>query len=150
MEREIIFRGYRKHKDEWAYGSLIVSDDCTSIWSNDLIDDVEVIPETVGQYTGLNDKNGNKIFEGDIVKFKSCEPHLVLSSNPNFVSGKIVDIIGKEVFISGRVYFDGGCFNVIYKNDYGETLYNRLIEVDIISEIISNIHDNPEILKNEE
>lgn len=128
MEREIIFRGYRKHQDEWAYGSLIVSDDCTSIWSNDLIDDVEVIPETVGQYTGLNDKNGKRIFEGDIVKFDYNIGNL----------GRFARILFEDGEYRYRVFTNA------------DDLYNcRICGENDICCVIGNIHENPELLKEE-
>jgi uncharacterized phage protein (TIGR01671 family) len=133
MNREIIFRAQRLGTKEWLQGDLIKMskiDPFTyiaigigyKIDNPELGKSIKVLPGTVGQFTGLTDKNGTKIFEGDIIK---------------------VDIFTKPYFISfGKSEKWGACFCVQSKNsiifftkNWAET-----------SEIIGNIHDNPELL----
>ena len=71
MEREILFRGYSNDIQKWVYGSYL--NDPTSgvpvIIREDGFDNrIKVNPETIGQFSGINDIEGNKIFEGDIIK----------------------------------------------------------------------------------
>lgn len=78
--RDILFRAKRIDNDEWVYGyyikthdyldnreiHLIVGIDSTSFPANEITDTNEIDPETLGEFTGVTDKNGVKIFEGDI------------------------------------------------------------------------------------
>lgn len=128
--REILFRGKRKDNGEWVQGYLYRSSEKLNpfiMLKSEKGASYEVNADTVGQYTGLTDKNGTKIFEGDIVDF---------SKRPD--NGDY-----------GTVIYDADetAFGIEYYNIYrglGENYYPKNIEV------IGNIYDNPELLGDEE
>ena len=138
--REILFRGKRESDGKWLYG--IYSDDyvhdtdfpCIFPLRSEHDDgDWSVIRETVGQYTGLKDKNGKKIFEGDIAKFRRFENNY----------------IGKIIFNYKTAGFEFW-WNVIV-GAYGEKAsYTANLSVCDEIEVIGNIHDNPELLEGQE
>lgn len=130
--RDILFRGKRKDNGEWIEGyycgkvnKAIFSpaEDSAQIIDDDLYWH-EVIPETVGQYTGLTDKNGNKIFEGDIVKYGDTIHEVVFEQRNN------------------TAYF-GLVYNELETLPFGH--YQDLKQI----EITGNIHGNPELLGGE-
>ena len=127
--REILFRGKRKDNGEWMQGSLFA--ECSRIeivrgtCNNVGIEGVEVIPETIGQYTGLTDKNGKKIFEGDILK-------------------SVMWWCDEEK--NGLVTFKDGAFGFIWYRGTVKMFHAFTSVCNIEYEVIGNIHDNPELL----
>ena len=139
--REILFRGKQVDNGEWVYGSYVfeprrkgafgqtiseLDRERHYIVSKKNYEFWEVIPETVGQFTGLTDKNGTKIFERDIVS-----------------SNKRKTWIGR-----GKVWFGNGAFWC------GEREWAKLLRTVCLEDeqavVIGNVHDNPELLEVEE
>lgn len=123
MKREIKFRGKRIDNKKWVYGFLADEDYINDIDSIDL-SSIEVDIDTVGQFTGLFDKNGKEIYEGDIIK-------------------------GFDITIEVWYSEDRACFIAEMKEPQNDV-------VDILGgydtqrmEIIGNIYDNPDLIKEE-
>lgn len=108
--REILFRGKRVDNGEWETGSLVYARMGTSEEQAGIADKMTayhtpVIPETVGQYTGLTDKNGKKIFEGDIVKISNDEIFEVKYEDGGFTAGLFLgDWDYGHVEVIGNIY----------------------------------------------
>ena len=124
--RHIIFRGKRLDNGEWVYGSLVTFNGFHVIVDHYTPngDEVRVIANTVGQYTGLQDKNGKKIFEGDIMSLVT----------------EFGDTIIREI------RFIDGAFCVIGEQE--DDLHGLSWAVEMCDGIVGgNIHDNPDLLK---
>ena len=159
--REILFRGKRKDNGEWVEGNLVLSPNAdegyqaivipcyynymyTSDYNNDVGFETwyKIEPETVGQFTGLTDKNGKKIFEGDYW----------IETNGDYLVYVVEFRDGQFGFVCY------GITGVLMPYGYDETAggwdeidFNPFTDfyMDKI-EITGNIHDNPELLKGEE
>lgn len=132
--RQIKFRGKDIETGEWLYGYLVhpigknprvyVQDVKTEGVASFFVYDVE--ESTVGQFTGLLDKNGNEIYEGDII---------------------VEHFIEEDVTYVCKYIEEFACFAFDKDIKYGEYYYLQKIDSPKL-QIIGNIHDNPEILKN--
>lgn len=159
MEREILFRGKRVDSGEWIYGYYVKYQPCASKdkfvagivpeYASDLYM-IEVIPLTVGRFTGLTDKNGTKIFEGDILQRSNNPKDIVrvvfgkfpvidmeTESAVDEVTGWHCDVISTDA-LSRTIPF---CLPMPLTDYY-------IDRCDM--EVVGNVHDNPEMLKGEE
>ena len=129
--REILFRG-KTEQGEWVEGYYLYASYSNKhyiqVWHHGFYSELqsfEVIPETVGQYTGLTDKNGRKIFEGDIVIAKQERQQdraVITFENGAFIAQPVADKILEKTLWE------------YWWNDW-----------DL--EVIGNIYDNPELLE---
>lgn len=137
--REILFRGKCELGECWKIGSLVIREDTYGNVQYEIVtgqsEKYVVIPDTIGQYTGLKDKNDVKIFEGDILESQ---------------------IGDKNIWY---VCFEDGAFVIHMVNSYQLSAYQRkrtclqnyCCSDDIALydlKVIGNIHDNPELLNN--
>ena len=134
--REILFRGKRYDDGSWVEGYLIHDEYCNThipyigylFDAGHDVDIAEIILGTVGQFTGLTDKNGKKIFEGDIIKIPDDYDEFGINAGAVY-----------------EVYFAFGGFRLKPKRSNAKGFW---LEDDKTVEIIGNIHENPELLEN--
>lgn len=126
--RDILFRGKDVYGN-WLYGDLInLTDEIKQICNHTHVEHAHgVNPDTVGQFTGLTDKNGNKIFEGDIVVCKKE------------ICGNFIDCHIEIGFVEMKY----GAFGLHRKQGYYRPFKDWLEDYEY--EIIGNIFDNPEL-----
>ena len=130
--RKIKFRGTSLETDDWVYGYL-ADGNLICTWDN-IRNAHEVLSTTVGQFTGLLDKNGTPIYEGDIVEHPYIDP----------IFGDLVEMKDGNG-VKSVVVFHEGAFCVRYGEDvfYYLDQFTRHKHI----EVVGNIHDNPELLK---
>lgn len=140
--RTIKFRG-KSLSGEWLYGYLykhgitppsdfLCIGQAVLPWK-DTVGVYVVDPETIGQFTGLYDKNGNEIYEGDIVSHPWKDP----------IFG---DLVETGQFVHSTICFNNGAFVVNYRLQ-GEYIYLQDFVRLKCLEVVGNIHDNPELIK---
>lgn len=165
--REILFRGKRIDNGEWVYGVAFPHDNAgavTMFFQHPLdgsLEGREVDPSTVGQFTGLTDKNGKKIFEGDIVRYyhhkKSLVPVTDIKPEEDHY-GKdeesglpLAYRTTKIIRYKGYVELHPIWGMTINLKNRCKWWRNLNYEDDSITadrlEVIGNIHDNPELLE---
>ena len=156
--REYKFRGKKASNGEWVCGYLAEIETDWDFYNgsmmptkyNKVIIETNlstrpmtiIEPKTIGQYTGLKDKNNTKIYEGDILKHYSLTEQMQ--------KDLLHQIIGKAVKEKGMTYIVGKMNNGYIDEEIKTTNYKALLLSPELFEIIGNIHENPELLEVEE
>ena len=146
---KVQFNGNHKFSGEWVYGYYRNNDNGNAFITetldeldNYIFEETEIDVNTLGQYTGLEDKNGKEIYEGDIVRLK------MKYEDDEDIIGAVK--FGTFLHSKCREYT---CYHYGYYIDYkwqdntGYDLYEAFINISIeYCEVIGNIYDNPELL----
>ena len=136
--REILFRGKRADDNEWVFGDL----EHNGNHIPKFVDGYTIAPSTVGQFTGLTDKNGKKIFEGDIIKSDNGKQSAVsvvkFGENYPKMFYRMLDMSSP-----GRKHLPAIGFYA-ESVDKGEEMI--LFQSPCVT-VIGNVHDNPELLE---
>lgn len=149
MKREILYKGMDVNTKQWRQGSLVMVTDGETLkrypyivlsYNHDTFDWIEVVPEIVCQFTGLKDKEGKSIFEGDIIELENFQGNKIRVVCKFGTVRRLV--YENEVDITG-FYFQYGDHTKTFPivNNYAGKHDLELFEV------IGNIYDNPELLK---
>ena len=135
-KREILFRGKRVDNGEWIDGWFLPGNErqslhpCIFVYlpETQSFECFDIDIDTLGEYTGLTDRDGTRIFEGDIIG---------VVYNPNYGG------VAKKRIGTFKVGFEDGCY--VYEDGEGYFLFTESDEIVVIG----NIYDNPELLKGE-
>lgn len=135
MNREIKFRGYNRKNSQWLYGFYLQNRGAHFVCPDEFAtgkswEDYEIDPGTLGQYTGLHDKKGNEIYEGDVIKCRSY-----CNREWSSLETRVVYFVD-SVFAARSLTKDGGHPKLLY-------------ELHVTS-VKGNIHENPEPFNTED
>lgn len=159
--REILFRGKDVVSGEWVYGSLYFNGVASRImsWHEHEYKEYVVDPDTIGQFTGLKDKNGKQLFDGDIVRVAEYDNILMHEFTEEGSRFEIFDIEeakgGLMKTYTTAIGWEEGAFVFSSNGEYNDTLIACLFgdmrrSCPIFEiEIVGNIYDNPDLLKGE-
>lgn len=152
--REILFRGKRIYDKKWIYGNLVIDnffephivprdfffeDGHHLVYDDETDSPVFVFKDSIGQYTGLTDKNGKKVFEGDILRI-----------GYRGETGSIICPVYFGEYIDADSVFDNyRCIGFYAKTSDGCGTIGALLDEEFEFEVIGNIFDNPELLGGE-
>ena len=157
--REILFHGKRADNGEWVEGDVLQTRYHSGHIEYQIMPQTPVssaypvLPETVGQYTGLTDRNGKRIFEGDIVRYNTFDDfdcQSVVKFGEYNQDGSAGEYSASKCI---GFYVDVDNFTCPDWCEYGSNCFSNylkqqnILEVAQYCEIIGNIHDNPELLK---
>lgn len=142
MSREIIFRGNRLDNNEWLYGDLMHDNQggcyIYPLDAENLYVENKVDPDTVGQFTGMKDKHGKKVFEGDVVRRMDSAFGHVDTGVVKYDCHLGAFILEYESY--GRTY------QSTFKKGFSDNDGKCTIEGTYFYEVIGNVHENPDLL----
>ena len=150
MNRQVEFRGKLSHSGEWCFGSLLkINSNCHIITESDMYEDGHHIcqesdyptwvdPDTVGEFTGMRDKHGKKIFEGDVVRRRDSAFGYVDTGVVKYDCHLGAFILEYEDY--GRTY------QSTFKKGFSDNDGKCTIEGTYSYEVIGNVHDNTDLL----
>jgi hypothetical protein len=156
--RETLFRGKRSDTGEWAYGGILRYGEeagehsyiITGIFNRGFSPRfIEVAPGTDGQYTGLKDRNGARIFEGDIVRYCESEEYGIMEERDEKEEGEPAPGYWSKGVVEWQGERGRPCFDLKF-HPFENNALIIIFDEDYAVEVIGNIHDSPELANSDD